>query len=222
VRRHYGVPRLGIRVFPTGIDDSLADRPARRRSDARPRERPYILSVASLSPHKNASGLLEAFRIARERYALPHELHLVGMPGTGADLVARRLAAAAAAGLPVRAVGYVDEETLRAEYEDASLLVFVPLVEGFGLPPLEAMACGVPVVASNTSAVPEVCGDAALLVDPEDPGAVAEAMGRVLMDPALAARLRAAGLARAARFTWEAAALATRDTYECVAGGGSA
>jgi alpha-1,3-rhamnosyl/mannosyltransferase len=170
--------------------------------------------VVSLSPHKNVAGLLEAFRVARERFGIPHELHLVGMPGTGAGRVQRSLADAMASGLPVRALGFVDDATLRAEYEGASLLAFVPLVEGFGLPPLEAMALGVPVVASAVSSVPEVCGDAALLVEPRDASAVAVAMGRALTEPALAERLRCTGRARAGLFTWEATARATREVYE--------
>jgi glycosyltransferase involved in cell wall biosynthesis len=113
----------------------------------------------------------------------------------------------------------VNEERLRAEYEGASLLVFVPLVEGFGLPPLEAMALGIPVVASRVSSIPEVCGDAALLVQPEDPCSVAEAIGRVLTDHALAARLCRAGRARALQLTWDATARATRDVYESAASG---
>jgi glycosyltransferase involved in cell wall biosynthesis len=220
VARHYGVRNSTVRVVPLGADHSatggVAPSPPRAPAPARP----YILSVVSLSPHKNVSGLLEAFRLARERFGLPHELHLAGMPGTGAGRVQRSLDAAAAAGLPVRILGYVDDETLRAEYEGASLLAFVPLVEGFGLPPLEAMALGVPVVASAVSSVPEVCGDAALLVQPEDASAVAEAIGRALTDQGLAERLREAGRARALQFTWEATARATREVYETAASGG--
>ena len=218
VVRHYAVAAEKIRVVPLGADHS-ARGAVRPSLDAPAQTRPYILSVVSLSPHKNVAGLLEAFRIARERFGVPHELHLVGMPGTGAGRVQRSLADAMSSGLPVRALGYVDEETLRAEYAGASLLAFVPLVEGYGLPPLEAMALGVPVVASAVSSVPEVCGDAAVLVDPRDAGAVADAMGRALTEPALAERLRGAGLARAGQLTWEATARATREVYEAAGEG---
>ena len=221
VARHYGVARSAIRVVPLGADHAAPRDGVPSPPHAAP-ARPYILSVVSLSPHKNVAGLLEAFRLARERFGLPHELHLVGMPGIGAGRVQRSLDAAAAAELPVRALGYVDEETLRAEYQGASLLAFVPLVEGFGLPPLEAMALGIPVVASRMSSLPEVCEDAALLVPPEDASAVADAIGRALTDQGLAERLRHAGRARARQFTWEATALATRAVYEAAAraGGG--
>jgi glycosyltransferase involved in cell wall biosynthesis len=221
VVRHYGVRNAAIRVVPLGVGDSVTGRvePSQRRAPAP--ARPYVLSVVSLSPHKNVAGLLEAFRIARAQFDLPHELHLVGMPGTAAGRVQRSITAAVVAGLPVHALGYVPEERLRAEYEAASLLVFIPLVEGFGLPPLEAMALGIPVVASRVSSVAEVCGDAALLVDPEDATSVAEAIGRALTDHGVAQRLRQAGRARALQFTWEAAARATRDVYETAATDGS-
>ena len=220
VVRHYGARDAAIRVVHLGADHAGPAWSAAGPSHASAPARPYILSVVSLSPHKNVAGLLEAFRLARERYRLPHELHLVGMPGTGAGRVQRSLDAAAAEGLPVRALGYVDDETLRAEYDGASLLAFVPLVEGFGLPLLEAMALGVPVVASAVSSIPEVCGEAALLVQPEDTRAVAEALGMTLTDRDLSARLRQAGRARAGAFTWEATARATRDAYEAAANGG--
>lgn len=218
VVRHYGVRNPAVRVVPLGADHFAIGRVAPSPPRATAPARPYILSVVSLSPHKNVAGLLEVFRLARQRFGLPHELHLVGMSGTGAGRVQRSLNAAA--GLPVRTLGYVDDERLRAEYEGASLLVFVPLVEGFGLPPLEAMALGVPVVASAVSSVPEVCGDAALLVQPKDASAVAEAIGRAVTDQGLAERLREAGRARALQFTWEATARATREVYETAASGG--
>lgn len=217
VVRHYGVRPSKIRVIPHGADH-LCGMSGGSPRGARPSGQPYILSVVSLSPHKNVAGLLEAFRTARDRFGFPHELHLVGMPGTGAGRVQESLDAALRAGLPVRALGYVDDAALRAEYEGASLLAFLPLAEGFGFPPLEAMMFGVPVVASDASSVPEVCGDAALLVDPLDAGAIALAMGRVLSDPAVSDRLRRAGRTRAGRFTWEAAARATRDVYDAAAG----
>ncbi len=101
--------------------------------------------------------------------------------------------------------GFVSDAELRALYAAAAAFVFPSLTEGFGLPPVEAMHCGAPVVAARAGAMPEVCGDAALLVDPEDPRACREAVEAVLSDPALAMRLRGAGSERAARLSWEAA-----------------
>ena len=118
----------------------------------------------------------------------------------------------------VHFTGYVEEEDLPALYNGASLFVFPSLYEGFGLPVLEAMACGTPVITSNTSSLPEVAGDAAILVDPENVEAIVEAMRRVLADRALAAELQAKGLERAKQFTWERTARETIAVYEKVLG----
>jgi glycosyltransferase involved in cell wall biosynthesis len=110
--------------------------------------------------------------------------------------------------------GYVPSDELPAFYSAADLFVFPSLYEGFGLPPLEAMACGTPVVASNASALPEVVGDAALMVDPYSVAALADGMRRVLADPALQAALQARGLKRAAEFSWTRTALQTLEVYK--------
>jgi glycosyltransferase involved in cell wall biosynthesis len=114
--------------------------------------------------------------------------------------------------------GYVEQEDLPALYSAAAAFLFPSLHEGFGLAALEALACGVPVVTSNTSSLPEVVGDAALTVDPEDIHALAAATARILDEPALAARLRAEGPRRAAQFTWEACAEKTVAVYREVLG----
>ena len=117
--------------------------------------------------------------------------------------------------------GGLSGDTLTTAYADADAVAYVSLYEGFGLPVLEAMAAGTPVVASNTSSLPELTGDAALLVDPEDVDAIADALARLLSDPALADDLRARGRARAATFTWTATARATLDVYRHVTGASS-
>ena len=216
VVRHYGVSRACIRVVPHGADHLDPTGRPLNHAHTVPCP-PYVLSVVSLSPHKNIAGLLDAFRLARERFHLAHELHLVGMPGIVPARLRQSLDSAAAAGLPVQLLGYVDEQTLRTQYQGACLLAFIPLIEGFGLPVLEAMAFGIPVVASRVSSVVEVCGNAALLVDPHDAGAVADAIGKVLTEPPLADRLRQAGRARVLQFRWEDAARATREVYEAAA-----
>jgi len=217
VVRHYGVPRACIRVVPHGADH--LDPTGRPAQSCAQRAMPAVCAiVVSVSPHKNISGLLEAFRLARERFSLAHELHLVGMPGN------RPCSSTAIAGFsrgrwaPGSAPGLcLTSRTLRTQYQGARLLAFIPLIEGFGLPVLEAMAFGIPVVASRVSSVVEVCGNAALLVDPHDAGAVADAIGKVLTEPLLADRLRQAGRARVLQFRWEDAARATRDVYEAAA-----
>ena len=117
----------------------------------------------------------------------------------------------------MRFLGFLPDDLLAIVYRLASVFVFPSLYEGFGLPPLEAMASGTPVVTSNVSSLPEVTGEAALLVDPSDPDAIAGAMRRVLTDPALAADLRAKGLARARKFSWERSVRRIRDIYVEVA-----
>ena len=113
-------------------------------------------------------------------------------------------------------INHPTEEDLVAFYNVADLFVFPSIYEGFGLPPLEAMACGTPVVCSNAASLPEVVGDAAITFDPYDTAAIAGAMQRVLEDPELAAELRQKGLARASQFTWERTARETIAVYQKV------
>src|SRR5215204_5549103 len=112
-----------------------------------------------------------------------------------------------------RFIGYVNDETLAILYRLASLFVFPSLYEGFGLPPLEAMACGTPVVTSNVSSLPEVVGDAALLIDPMDPAAIANAMARVLHQPGLRAELVQRGFDRVKQFSWQRSVARVRQVY---------
>ena len=117
----------------------------------------------------------------------------------------------------VRFLGFLPDETHAALYRLADLFVFPSLYEGFGLPPLEAMASGTPVVTSNVSSLPEVAGDAAVLVDPYDVASIVDGMQRVLGDPALASDLRRKGLERARDFSWERSVARTHDIYQVVA-----
>jgi glycosyltransferase involved in cell wall biosynthesis len=158
----------------------------------------YVLSVGAVAPRKNLGTLLRAFARLRQR-GLPHILLLVGprQPRYSAlDDTVRELGLEEA----VVFTGYVDDADLPAVYCGASVFVFPSLFEGFGLPPIEAMACGVPVVASNNSSLPEVVGDAGLLVDPQDVDAIASAIRRVLADDGLSSLMASKGLARAERF----------------------
>jgi glycosyltransferase involved in cell wall biosynthesis len=134
----------------------------------------------------------------------------------------RRVFGANAAVLPAPArwIGRRDDAELRALYAGAACFVFPSLNESFGLPAVEAMACGCPVVASTAGSLPEVCGEAALLADPRDPRAIAAAVRRVLDEPGLADRLRAAGHARAGGYTWRDAAMRLRGLAEELAAAG--
>jgi len=174
-------------------------------------EGPFLLSVGSLEPGKNRERLLQAFARLQAR-GLKHTLVVAGQRAwryEGEAPLARRLGLADS----VRFLGHVPQADLPALYSAADLFVFPSLYEGFGLPALEAMACGTPVVASNVSALPEVVGDAALQVSPLDVEALADAIERLLRDDRLRADLRERGLERARQFSWEKAARRTAEVY---------
>src|SRR5262249_14493042 len=156
---------------------------------------PLILYVGTLEPRKNLPTLIRAF--AAIRAATGATLVIAGGRGWFYDEIFRTVRELGLTDA-VRFPGYVPDAELALWYNSARVFVYPSLYEGFGLPALEALACGVPVVAANTSALPEVVGDAGLLVDPQSEAALAEALRTVLTDPALAARLAAAGPPQAA------------------------
>ena len=190
-----------VHVIPHGVDHALF----RPGEDTR---EPFLLYPAHALPHKNHAALLEAFALLRTE--LP-ELRLV-LTGSGLGQLEN---------VPegVELLGIVAVEELASLYRTAACLVFPSLYEGFGLPPLEAMATGCPVAASNVGAVPEVCGEAAVFFDPGDPAAIANGVREAL---ALADELHELGIARAARFTWEESARRHDAVYGGVASGPSA
>ncbi|MGC9400442.1 MAG: glycosyltransferase family 4 protein [Anaerolineae bacterium] len=163
-------------------------------------ERLFVLTVGTVQPRKNYIRLMQACDPLVEEHNV--ELVIVGRPAWLADTTLE----AADARPYVRRLGFVADGDLPALYRQAAVFAFPSLYEGFGLPPLEAMACGTPVVASTRSSVPEVVGDAGLLVDPLDVPGWTEALRRLLDDASLRATLRQRGLNRAARFTWKKAA----------------
>jgi glycosyltransferase involved in cell wall biosynthesis len=163
----------------------------------------FVLSVGTLQPRKNYVRLIEAFhQVSRDTDA---GLVISGAPGWMYGGIFRRVDELGL-GSKVLFPGYVAEADLPALYSLAEVFAFPSLYEGFGLPPLEAMACGTPVVASNTSSLPEVVGDAAWLVDPLDVSALADALRSLLEESPLRTRQVQRGLAQAQRFTWSAAA----------------
>jgi glycosyltransferase involved in cell wall biosynthesis len=166
---------------------------------------PYVLYVGTTNPRKNLARLLPAFAAARRRARLPHSLVLVGDPGFAhASVLAQidELGLAGAVVLP----GYTDDADMPAIYGAADLLAFPSLYEGFGLPVLEAMSAGCPVLTSNVSSLPEIAGDAALLVDPTSVEEIDAGIERALTDAALRAGLVERGLRQAAKFSWARAA----------------
>jgi len=201
------VPPERVHVIYQGVDPVF--RPVGRNEIEGVRRkfglaRPYVLFVGSIAPRKNLAAAAAAFGLARKRLLAVHELIVVGARGFQFSNV----------DVPpgirnVRAIGYVADEDLRALYAGADALLYPSLYEGFGLPPLEAMACGTPVVTSDCASLPEVVGDAALKVDPKDTEAIADAICRVITDRGLASDLRRKGLERAKLFTWEETARRT-------------
>ena len=172
----------------------------------------FVLYAGNVKPHKNLERLIDAFHLVRKR-GLDHlKLVLIG------DEISKYAALRRAVHHHqlhkyVRFLGYLPEETLAVMYRLAGVFVFPSLYEGFGLPPLEAMASGTPVVTSNLSSLPEVAGEAAVLVDPYDPQAIADGIHRVLTDEQLRRSLRLKGLARARQFSWEQSVRRVREIY---------
>lgn len=178
--------------------------------------RPFLLCVGNIQPRKNLRGVLDAFVTLKREKGIPHRLVVVGKKAWLYGGVFERVREL---GLEsdVTFTGYVPDDDLPAIYSGAEVLVYPSFFEGFGLPPLEAMACGVPVVASREPAFPEILGDAALLADPGDPADIARLVLAALSDQTLRARLVEKGMRRAGRYTWEDCARRTLDVFESVA-----
>jgi glycosyltransferase involved in cell wall biosynthesis len=222
VVRRLGVSPEKVQVVYCGIDETLRplakDQVADFRSKRGLPER-FVLFVGTIEPRKNVTRLIEAFAdlrsfdAAQDRFAIC-DLRLVigGAKGWFYEDVFARVKELGLEG-EVMFPGYIPVSELPLWYNAAELLVYPSLYEGFGLPPLEAMACGTPVVAANTSSLPEVVGEAGLTVDPLDVEGLAEAMRRALSDAALRQEMRERGLQRARGFSWTKTALETVQVY---------
>jgi glycosyltransferase involved in cell wall biosynthesis len=221
ILRFVDVPADKIDVIHNAYDARFGVEP-REEDVVRVRERyqlhdEFVLYAGNVKPHKNLGRLIEAFHLVRNRGL--HHLKLVLIGDEISKYAAlRRAVHQHQLHKYVRFLGYLPEETLAVMYRLAGVFVFPSLYEGFGLPPLEAMASGTPVVTSNVSSLPEVAGDAALLVDPYDPSAIADAIHTVLTDEVVRRDLRGKGLARARQFSWEASARRVHEIYRQVAG----
>lgn len=205
-----GVSPERVRHTPYGIDPRFRptspDLDLLAQMGVRP---PYLLFVGTLEPRKNLAGLVHAFSLLR-RHRGDVTLVVVGAHGWR---TATGDAALGAEPDGIVALGRVSDDVLVQLYGATSCFVFPSLDEGIGLPPLEAMACGAPVVASNRSSIPEMVGDAGLLVDPTDPEELAAAVESVVSSPSMADDLRGRGLRRAVEFTWERCARETVEVY---------
>jgi glycosyltransferase involved in cell wall biosynthesis len=219
----FRVPPEKIDVVYNAIDERFWRVPD-EEDVARVRERyqlahRFVLYVGNIKPHKNLVRLIEAFDGLRQIQGF-EDVKLLIIGDEISKLPAlRRAVHSHKLHKQVRFLGYLSDDTLAILYRLASVFVFPSLYEGFGLPPLEAMACGAPVVTSNVSSLPEVTGDAAVLVDPTNVESITDGMRRVLADPALAAGMRERGLQRARDFSWERSVERIHRVYRAVGGG---
>jgi glycosyltransferase involved in cell wall biosynthesis len=223
ILRHYNVDPEKIAVIHNAA--SPVFRPVDRQVSTGMVERkfgfrePFILMVGDLQPRKNHAGLLRAFEsLVQSHTSIRHHLVFVGKE-TWSSKELHRAVERSAIAERVHFTGFIDDEDLVHLYGACDLFVFPSFYEGFGLPILEAMACGRAVCCSNTSAMPEVADGAAILFDPHSTAEMARAMADVLLDSQLRARLERLGVQRAAQFSWEQAARRTLQVYYEVAGG---
>jgi glycosyltransferase involved in cell wall biosynthesis len=218
ILHYYRVPDRRIDVIYNAIDDRIGEEPSpediERVRDRYQLNAPYVLYAGNIKPHKNLERLIEAFHMLRQDPDLAHVTLLIIGDEISKYAALRRAVHRYKLHKYVRFFGFVPDKTLAVLYRLARVFVFPSLYEGFGFPPLEAMAAGAPVITSNVSSLPEVVGDAALLIDPLDPVAIADAMRRVLMDSDLREALRQRGYQRAKEFSWERSVRRVREIYD--------
>lgn len=210
--KYLEIPGEKISVVYNGVDHNIF-----KPYNVRLLDKPYILYVGSERPRKNLGRLLEAFAKLKSEFP---ELKLVKIGIAGRSEKYRREVLRRVNSLGIASdvifAEYISELELAHYYSSACLLAYPSLYEGFGLPPLEAMACGCPVVTSNTSSLPEVVGEAGILINPYDTDSLVKAIKRVLTDARLREDMVRKGLAQAKRFSWEKAARETQEVYNKV------
>jgi glycosyltransferase involved in cell wall biosynthesis len=213
-----GIPEDRMTVIYQGVDLEKFSPPAQSQPE-RFEFFPYVLCVAGTDPTKNVKSLIEAFS------RLPAELrsrqHLVLVGDVNRNTALQEFVKEHGIAKKTVFAGIVPDSQLVALYQQASVFVFPSFYEGFGLPVLEAMACGCPVITSNTSSLPEVVGEAGILVNPHNTTELVEAMTQILTDTSLAQVLRTKGRIQAQKFSWEKTARATADLYETIGRGGT-
>ncbi|MFQ3577539.1 MAG: glycosyltransferase family 1 protein [Verrucomicrobiia bacterium] len=205
------LPPSKVTSIYLGVDAKFI-RPAASHPAELPAEAPFVLAVGNLHPRKNLRRLIEAFLFLKRDHKIPHLLRIVGQPAWLFDDVfesVRREKAEA----QVTFTGYLSDAELVETYQRAAVMVYPSLYEGFGFPPLEAMACGCPVVCSTAGSLPEVAGDAAVMVDPHSIESIAQGILDVISDPVRAAGLRERGFEQAGKFTWKTCAEETLELY---------
>ena len=204
LKHHLGIPDEKIHVIYNGVGDPFEPQPTKCIKNVKEKlgiRKPYFLFVGTIEPRKNLNHLLEAWEQAN---ISSHDLFLAGTEGNVFPISEKQLALSS----------HIPDEDLPSLYAGATAFVFPSLYEGFGLPVLEAMACGTPVITSNTTALAEIFSDAALLVAPEKPVEIKRAMQTLLEDKSLAGNLREQGLRKANRLSWETSAVRTQSLFE--------
>jgi glycosyltransferase involved in cell wall biosynthesis len=218
ILREFHVRSDSIRVIPDGVDRRFSPCAASQvfRDKYHLPER-YVLFVGQTSTHKNIRRAIDAVNLVRDRYSLDHQFIVAGLPGEADDALKRYVSSNHLRDT-VRFLGYVDDNDLPQLYANAELFLFPSIMEGFGIPPLEAMRCGIPVVAAATSCLPEVLGDAAIWVNPLSVESISEGVATALLEKNARNRAIAKGLSRAEQFSWEKMASETVNVYREAAG----
>jgi alpha-1,3-rhamnosyl/mannosyltransferase len=210
-RIHVIYPGVDSR-FGTPTDEATRERALGRHGV----RRPYLLYVGSLGPHKNVGTLVRVFRQVKRHRHIPHRLVLCGRAAWGQQVIREAHDLIASGDCII--LDFVPAPDVPHLYHGADGFCFLSLYEGFGLPPAEALACGVPTLVSNAGSLPEVVGDAALMVPPQDEPAAAEALWRLVTDSTLREELRVRGPRQAARFRWPEAARRTLGVFQLARG----
>ena len=202
-----GIPHSRIEVVHLGVDKIFCERSESGSRQLREKYKidyPYILHVGSIHPRRNIKRLIEAFLFLKNEKKIAHHLILIGLNFHRSSEFRNN-----SVHRDIHYFGFVPDDDLVDFYSQAEIFVYPSLYEGFGLPVIEAMACGTPVITSNVSSLPEVAGDAALLVDPESTGSIADAIQKLIFQQGLRRELIDKGRERSAQFTWEKASLQT-------------
>lgn len=209
VMEHFGLPAEKVTTVRLGVLPDFSPRPAQETRAALERHGlshgRYLLAVGTLEPRKNLATVLDAYASLPDALRARFPLAVVGMQGWGDRPQPRG---------DVRLLGYLPQDDLASLYAGARLFLYPSIYEGFGLPPLEAMACGVPVIVSRRASLPELVGDAAILVEPDDVSGIASSIVELVEDSQRREDLARAGLARARELTWRRCALETIAVYE--------